>query len=373
MRIRVGSCAICLLLLSVCIFPIAQQDESKTRFLIFDAGKAGYIDASGNIVIAPRFASGTNFDHGRACVYDLENHNWKHQVINEDGNPLPERLGDCHEYSEGMAPVGFAANERGRACSEREVDCLMGYVDREGNIVIKPQFQSGKGFSEGLAAVENNENEWGFIDSSGKVMIPFQFGFASSFSSGLALVLIKDRYGYVDHTGKLSIQPQYRSADDFSEGLAIVRKNGYFIEPFGTHGGTKKDQHLDWEIIGPDGNTKFHLNSENVGSFSEGLAEYKIVKPDGHLYCGYIDKLGNRVIPARFESCDAFSEDMADVLLNGKYYFIDRTGQIVLTPPFSEVRPFHNGLAWVVEGDPSRATGSGYIDKTGKVVWISKH
>jgi WG containing repeat len=360
-----------LLLLAMRSFPSAQRQEDTARFLIFEKGKAGYIDANGNVVIPPQYTTGTEFDHGRACVYMLENGKMNHHVIDMKGNEIPERIGDCHGYPEDLAAVGFTSTDLARPCIAREQDCMVGFVDRNGNAVIRPRFQAAKNFSEGFAAVETN-NKWGFINSSGELAIPFQFDFASSFSNGLALVLIKDRYGYIDHSGKLVIAAQFPQASRFSDGLAVVRKRGYFAEPFGEHAGTKKEQHTDWDIIGTDGHTQFRVNAERVDNFSEGMGAFQIVKRDGYLYCGYLDKSGNQAIPAQFGSCDEFSEGMAGVLLDGKYRFIDKTGRIALTLSFSEVRPFHNGLAWVFVGDPSRATGNGYIDKTGNVVWISK-
>ncbi|MGB2698327.1 MAG: WG repeat-containing protein, partial [Candidatus Zixiibacteriota bacterium] len=62
-----------------------------------------------------------------------------------------------------------------------------GYINKQGEIIIKPQFDHTDDFSEGLAAVSINY-KWGYIDKTGKIVIPLQFGGASSFREGLAHV-----------------------------------------------------------------------------------------------------------------------------------------------------------------------------------------
>ena len=62
-----------------------------------------------------------------------------------------------------------------------------GYIDKSGKVVIEPQFDEERAFSEGLAQVEK-DGKWGFIDKSGKVVIEPQFDWVSDFSEGLAKV-----------------------------------------------------------------------------------------------------------------------------------------------------------------------------------------
>src|SRR6185369_4222873 len=62
----------------------------------------------------------------------------------------------------------------------------IGYIDRTGNIVIQPQFDAGRDFSEGLAAigkiaertvggVRTPELRWGFINERGQIVISAKF------------------------------------------------------------------------------------------------------------------------------------------------------------------------------------------------------
>jgi hypothetical protein len=64
-----------------------------------------------------------------------------------------------------------------------------------------------------------------------------------------------------------------------------------------------------------------------------------------------------------------FSEELAAVEIDGKWGFIDKTGQMVIQPQFAKpslfAKPYYfvGGLALVWAGEKW-----GYIDKTGKYV-----
>lgn len=63
-----------------------------------------------------------------------------------------------------------------------------GFVDTEGKVIIEPQFDNAKSFSNNLAAV-CKEGSWGFIDKNGKVVIDYQFLDADYFTiDGMAMV-----------------------------------------------------------------------------------------------------------------------------------------------------------------------------------------
>jgi hypothetical protein len=188
------------------------------------------------------------------------------------------------------------------------------------------------------------------------------------------VVIIHRKYGYIGHDGRMAIDARFRHAQEFSEGLALVRTEGKFVPPFAMFLGTQADQSREFKYIDKSGRVRIRFKAEQASGFSEGLAEFAVVKKDGYLYCGYRDKMGKEVIEPKFGGCDDFSEGLASVLLDGKWHFIDRMGRFVIDPPFVQVRSFHNGLAFVLDGPtPSSAADSRYIDKTGKVVWKPQH
>ncbi|WP_315858755.1 WG repeat-containing protein [Rhizobium leguminosarum] len=80
--------------------------------------------------------------------------------------------------------------------------------------------------------------------------------------------------------------------------------------------------------------------------------------------CGYIDRatLEPR-IDRKFEVALPFSEGLAAVRSEGKFGYINSSGDMVIAPMFDLARAFRKGHAEVVAGDKA-----GIIDRTGKLV-----
>jgi hypothetical protein len=292
-----------------------------------------------------------------------------------------------------------------------QVDERWGYIDGTGRMVIKPQFDEGASFSEGLARVRVGNNEsgrYGFIDMAGKFVLEHRFEEAGNCSNGLIAVKLgcaenwtgpdTGCQGYVDKTGKMIIPPVFETATDFSEGLAFVWCPGSGCVPVAgvcfidKKGKEVIDEYLYGSMshrfsegfcpscVWPEngvlrkhgfmdktGRLVVEPQFDGVGNFSEGLAA--VVKD--HMV-GFVDKNGKVVIEIRFPYSDfppiffpSFSEGLAGVCSDdGKYGFIDKTGQFVIEPKFDDVWPFLHGLAVVKVGDKW-----GYIDRTGGFVF----
>lgn len=227
-----------------------------------------------------------------------------------------------------------------------------GYVDRKGNVVIEPQFDDARSFSEGLAWAEK-DGKTGYIDKTGEFVIDLDGKEGENFSEGLAAVKNMDnKYGFIDKNGHQVIEFKYDEACSFSDGIARVRK------------GEKLD------CIDNKGNTVIKFDYVWINEFHEGLAFVWI--DDDHPRC--IDKKGNIVIEElpdrlRWSRDLRFSEGLACVDIDGKYGYIDKTGKIVIEPQFSRAENFSNGLALFSDGKG----GLGYIDKKGKVVIKPKY
>jgi hypothetical protein len=97
-----------------------------------------------------------------------------------------------------------------------EVHFKYGYIDRQGEMVIQPQFEHACSFSEGLACVVNaTDHKHGFIDPSGRLVISPKYDMSFDFQNGLAMVSragkwhfnemtptnYEGEWGYVDRAG----------------------------------------------------------------------------------------------------------------------------------------------------------------------------
>lgn len=146
-----------------------------------------------------------------------------------------------------------------------------GYKDKDGKVVIQPQYNSAANFFEGLARVRLGY-KYGYIDQMGTVVIEPLFGWAGSFSEGLARVMNNSKFGYIDKKGEFVNQQPFDGALDFSEGLAAVMID-------------KK-----W---------------------------------------GYINKRGELVIQPRFDGAENFSQERARVRIDWHWHYIDKTGNFI--------------------------------------------
>lgn len=101
-----------------------------------------------------------------------------------------------------------------------------GFISKEGDFIVEPQYDEAYEFCEGLAPVKTGD-KWGYIDKEGKFIIEPQFDDAWwDFSEGLARIKKNGKFGYINKEGKIVIEPQLDGAYDFSEGLAPVKVNG---------------------------------------------------------------------------------------------------------------------------------------------------
>jgi hypothetical protein len=296
-----------------------------------------------------------------------------------------------------------------------------GYIDKFGQIVIKPKYLAAQAFSENIAfvrtskhikAIDNIGNtifslplisnfpgvyseglapisvngKYGFIDTKGKLVIDLQFDFAEPFSEGLALVKIGNNYGFIDKEGKPIFEPHFAAATSFSDGLAAIRLNKTDKYPFfidrvievicylpsqatKSFIKTSISHNTYFDILGRNqsiitnnltGNFNATVSFEKR-AFSQDLVSVRI----NNQY-GYINKEGKIVIDPQFAYADAFSNGLAQVSIKGKCAFINQSGAIVINTPYDyyNCSCFSNGLAKIQIGGQV-----GYIDKNGQFVW----
>ncbi|MBX3149664.1 WG repeat-containing protein [Candidatus Obscuribacterales bacterium] len=83
----------------------------------------------------------------------------------------------------------------------------------------------------------------------------------------------------------------------------------------------------------------------------------------GYYDAKFLDKYGKDVFGKSFRWAETFSEDLANVLIDERWGYIDVNGEFTIQPAFEDARPFSNGLAAV------RLGGAwGFINKDGE--WV---
>jgi len=206
-----------------------------------------------------------------------------------------------------QAPTSLAENST-KVLLPVKVSGKWGYADREGHLVVSPQFDEADPFQEGkarvcigkcswFAAEVGEDSHWGFVDTNGKVIISPQYQFATQFSEGLAAVCSGDcsnkpkqprGFGYVDGNGKVAIPLQFGGAFTFSESLAAVcvGECAYLGEDDGYSG--------KWGFVNHSGQFVINPQYDDADSFQNGVAKITVGKGKDKKF-GYIDTSGKIV------------------------------------------------------------------------------
>ncbi|WP_080832423.1 WG repeat-containing protein [Cohnella massiliensis] len=279
-----------------------------------------------------------------------------------------------------------------------------GYVSKTGQEVVAPIYSDARGFSEGLAAVRNEEKKWGFIDKKGNRIIPFEYEDVEPFSNGLSWVKKDGKWGYIDKKGNNVLPFKYAEKKDitnqlvqlivkadYSQGVYnkvrrtfIIKEDTYDDIQYGDglfevrKNGKNSYVNMSGQVVIPYSSLKDRLID---GPFHDGMAQLREEsKADDYWRLGFIDKSGKTVIPPKYrkvgtyfsEGVIAVSENWDRTTQSGTFRLIDKTGKDVLGRDlgiFSDVFPFYNGLAVVQRYDAQKKSYlQGLIDKTGKLI-----
>ena len=314
--------------------------------------------------------------------------NDKYGFVDKNKNVVvPIKYDDVEKFQEDYAVVGL--------------DGKYGYINRQGEEVIPLQFSGADSFREGRARVWKNEST-GFINKKGEIIVPIQYisRLRTSFHNGFAVIFDRNKCWFVNTKGKRITPIEYDYAFDFSDGLAAVKLNNKwgFIN---TKGKVVIPIKYDWGInafqderaivnngktvIDKKGREIVTAEYDYISSFDEGLAFVRRGEE-----CGFIDKEGKEVIPLHLQYSNRhyrpifdknindtipidyqivtrgiwFNEGLADVMLNNKWGFIDKQGNIVIPCQYDVAYSgFENGYAEVWIGREHYL-----IDKQGNIV-----
>lgn len=233
------------------------------------------------------------------------------------------------------------------------------------------------------------DEKWGFIDKEGNEIIPPQYEFCSFSTEGLAIVGKNGYYGFVDIKNDIVIPFCHKSVNQicedtfFSLGKGLFDKHNKCLFPI-----------EDEKVITPF----FHNNFACITFFSQqqsGLLARSgnwIIKPQNELYfsfsvenglipvrhwrksssAGYINTNGEVVIPTVFSFAHPFSEGLASVSdAKNPFGFINLNGDYVIRPQFNDASNFSEGYAAV--GITKGSTKYGFINKAGEIVISPKY
>jgi len=222
-------------------------------------------------------------------------------------------------------------------------------------------------FSENLYCVKRFDGTYCFIDYLGNEKIVGEYLSARNFSEGFAYVETINSYLFINENGDTVLTLLKRgdveygdilSLGDFHDGYAKIEFRNY-------------RENIDgYAFINNKGELKYTQLAKNesgykpanlVRDFSEGLAAIKIVDK-----WGFLDKLGNWVINPVYSDVKDFHNGYAWIKYpnTDKWGLINSSGELIIKPQYHTVFDFSEGLALVLEDGGFRK----FIDPNNNVV-----
>ena len=198
-------------------------------------------------------------------------------------------------------------------------------------------------------AAVSDEGQLYYIDKNGykKLMTDFEVEALGVFGNKLAPYVSEGKYSYIDENADKATETIYDFAGSFANKRAAIKQ------------GDK------WAIIKSDFSqvTDFIYDDvilDDLG-FSTSQNVY-IAKLNGKYHIFDLD--GNMKGSEGFDEAKAFmSDDATAVKIDGKWGFVNRSGDIEMMTEYKDAKPFSNGFAAVYDGKMW-----GYINKNSTVV-----
>ena len=351
------------------------RDFSDGMAAIQIGNKRGFIDKDGKLLIPPKFDETNPFLNGKSVV----TFGAGYEVLDKSGQPIAHLDDQIHSVSGNMARIvnwggnnpreGFCNLNTGKVTPPtltevsvfvdgsawfRNTDTYKwGLIDENGQILIQPQYDYVAGAENDVTMVfDYNSDGRLLLNRRGDTLLRNAvFNSIGMFSEGMAWAEDGERRGYIDTAGKLLIPLQYKTGYRFEDRASIYDYSNGFS-------GHRVYNDQGSSIYGGRSVPEVWRKSESPGDFSEGLAA---AFKDGKW--GYIDRTGNFQIPPQYDWATDFSEGLAWVKKDKKWKLIDKNGHFIEGVQYDYGLPFSGSCAVVI------ASGKfGMIDKSGKLL-----
>jgi hypothetical protein len=224
---------------------------------------------------------------------------------------------------------------------------LFGLLDYNGVELIAPAHPSLGYYSAAYNRINISQNSRTVImDIDENVIAETTYSSMHPFIQGVAAVTASGLMGLVDLYGNEVVAPEYGFILPFSDGLALVqatdinRRFGY-INTMG-------------EVIIPAVYPRARSFSDGLAAVAQRVERPGTIGQPPEMLWGYINGAGEQVVGFQFDEALRFSDGMAAVAVLGDdgklvWGFVNTMGELV-HPRFAWVDDFHEGYAVVNEG-----------------------
>ena len=219
--------------------------------------------------------------------------------------------------------------------------CHYQFINQKGNKINSEKYENANSFKNGYATVYKNK-KWGAIDSTGKQIIDFKYLEIGNYNCGFFYFNDGVSVGYINLKGEILKTKDIKQGRDYCEGKAAVLINN------------------KWGFIDTLGNSVIPAIYNNALNYSNGLAAVRMGN-----YWGFADTSGKIAITPVYDIAHNFNDSIAAVKIKGKWSYINYKGKEAFKGKFQEAMDYHNKNA-IVEIDGSY----GLINLKGE--WIIK-
>ncbi len=373
---------------------IFESENAAGRSVTHTGGKWGFMDAHGNVLVAPQYDAYEPSLSG-TCIVKLGK---KWGMIDTSGNTVVPfefdmmrylitktdtllqtqvnkvQMGCIDTLGNVVIPI---ANSKILALGENRIAVCNAnrweVARTNGEVLTHAQYLEIRPYSEGFAAVRIGR-KWGLIDTSGTEVVAPMYDDIGQFSEGMCAVKLGLKWGYINGSGSTRIDHLYAVALPFFRGVAPVKlKSSYGLidregKTIAKHnyaliehipGSTVFSYRLEGQngMMSPTGKVlttaryhKFKDIGENLIAYQEGL------------YWGIMDTLGRKVSQAMYDKVGIFGDGLCPVSYQGQWGFIKPNGFYKVNPRYRAVSRFGSGLAFYLDLNDD----NGFIDTTGK-------
>lgn len=204
-------------------------NDNKADLIPVQIGdKWSFVNSKGDIIFEDEFSNKPSVVYN-GCFSVKENKGYT--VYRVNGNKLEvvgalEKLNSVGYYEDGLIP---ASEQEERIAIYNKNGEIVFEINPIGGIEIsacRPSIQ------EGMLAVKNNDGKWGYIDKNGEVIIKPNYDDAYSFKDGMALVMKKEDkatiYRVIDKKGDVIFklrdgQKPIKDHEQFEHGYLMVK------------------------------------------------------------------------------------------------------------------------------------------------------
>ncbi len=209
-----------------------------------------------------------------------------------------------------------------------------GYVDTQGKKQVANKFAKVGAFSGGLSPIIDTDGSAYFIDTKGNkkfvilnVQNVVELGLIEN---GIYSLFNGTAWGFYDQAYN-HLFGEYEDVSAIGNGVAAVKKNG------------------KWSLVNREGKDLTGKTYDEV-VMDEKLVVYRnerLFVSDGSGY-QMIDSNGTVYGKTKFQAVHIFNDTTyAAVMIDGKWGFVNSSGEVVISPQFEDARSFANGLAAV--------------------------